>query len=98
MNEIESDPGDNGEIPPSSFLLNPEAITYREILELAKTNNFGTYMEHATYPFLGEGKDAPFLHRTISVSGFEFHFRSRDDIGTEKPYVIDYRGRRPTKK
>lgn len=95
MREIHADQGDNGKIPPSSFCVEPNMFSYQDILKLAMTNKYGSYMEHASYPYMGEGKDAPFLHRTVSVSGFEFHFRSRDDDKNETPYVIAYRGKRP---
>jgi hypothetical protein len=97
LNEIDADPGDNGELPPSSFCLEPHIFCYRDILESAKSKKYGSYLVHASYPFMGEGKDAPFLHKTISVSDFKFHFRSRDDNPSEHPYVIAYRGRRSTR-
>lgn len=74
--------------PPNEMLLPTGSRTYKDILNDAKTEMFGTWMEAATYRIVSDGK---FIHKTIEVGNFIFHFRNNEDDQDEKPYVISYK-------
>ncbi len=84
--EIENDNLQHESVPPNEMLLPTGSRTYREILQDAKTKNFGPWMENSTYRLVSDGK---FIHKTIEVGNF--HFRNNEDDPNEMPYVISYK-------
>ena len=74
--------------PPEMLLPETKNPNYSELLTAAKSGLHGKHMEHASYRIASDGR---FIHKTISVGRFEFHFRNRNIRKREMPYCIAFR-------
>lgn len=85
--QIEDDEQSEADAP-VEMLLPGAPTTYGDIERELKTGRHGTYQQTASYRI---AKDGAFVDRQIIAGPYTFHFRSREDDPSERPYAIQYR-------
>lgn len=84
---IEADLGMKLE-PPVGFFPTVLTLEYQKIIDWARSQKFGFYMESASYRIASDGK---FVQKKIETEKFTFYFRNSGSDDFEKPYVILYK-------